>query len=59
MGKPEGKKPLGRPRHRWIDIRMDLGEIVGWCGLEWSGTGTGSVKRWETIEWPRNWWPLE
>jgi hypothetical protein len=29
MGKPEGKKPLGRPRHRWIDIRMDLGEIVG------------------------------
>jgi hypothetical protein len=30
VGKPEGKKPLGRPRHRWVDnIRMDLGE-VGW-----------------------------
>jgi hypothetical protein len=29
VGKPEGR-PLGRPRHRWIDnIRMDLGE-VGW-----------------------------
>jgi hypothetical protein len=28
MGKPEGKKPLGRPRHRWKDgIRMDLREI--------------------------------
>jgi hypothetical protein len=28
MGKPEGKKPLGRPRHRWEDgIRMDLREI--------------------------------
>jgi hypothetical protein len=30
MGKPEGKKPLGRPRHRWEDgIRMDVREI-GW-----------------------------
>jgi hypothetical protein len=30
MGKPEGKRPLGRPKHRWVDnIRMDLGE-VGW-----------------------------
>jgi hypothetical protein len=29
-GKPEGKRPLGRPRHRWEDgIRMDLREI-GW-----------------------------
>ena len=27
-GKPEGKRPLGRPRHRWVDnIRMDLKEI--------------------------------
>jgi hypothetical protein len=27
VGKPEGKKPLGRPRRRWLDnIRMDLGE---------------------------------
>jgi hypothetical protein len=26
--KPEGKRPLGRPRHRWVDnIRMDLGEV--------------------------------
>jgi hypothetical protein len=29
VGKPEGKRPLGRPRRRWVDIRMDLGE-VGW-----------------------------
>ena len=30
MGKPEGKRPLGRPRHRWGDnIKMDLQE-VGW-----------------------------
>jgi hypothetical protein len=35
MGKPEGKRPLGRPKRRWVDnIRMDLGE-VGW-GLDWS-----------------------
>ena len=30
MGKPEGRRPLGRPRHRWEDnIKMDLQE-VGW-----------------------------
>jgi hypothetical protein len=28
MGKPEGNRPLGRPRGRWVDnIRMDLGEV--------------------------------
>jgi hypothetical protein len=28
MGNPEGKRPLGRPRHRWVDnIKMDLREI--------------------------------
>jgi hypothetical protein len=28
VGKPEGKKPLGKPRHRWVDnVRMDFGEI--------------------------------
>jgi hypothetical protein len=35
--KPEGKRPLGRPRRRWVDnIRMDLGE-VGWGGVDWTG----------------------
>jgi hypothetical protein len=38
VGKPEGKRPLGRPRRRWIDnIRMDLLEmglnVVDWIGL--------------------------
>jgi hypothetical protein len=29
VGKPEGKRPLGRPRRRWVDnVRMDLGEVV-------------------------------
>jgi hypothetical protein len=32
VGKPEGKKPLGRPRRRWVDIRMDVGD-VDWIGL--------------------------
>jgi hypothetical protein len=33
--KPEGKKPLGRPRRRWVDnIKMDLREIV-WDGVDW------------------------
>jgi hypothetical protein len=35
VGKPEGKKPLERPRRRWVDnIRMDLGE-VGWGNVDW------------------------
>jgi hypothetical protein len=34
-GKPEGKRPLGRPRCRWVDnIKMDLREI-GWDGVDW------------------------
>jgi transcription termination factor 2 len=36
VGKPEGKRPLGRPRCRWVDnIKMDLREI-GWDGVDWS-----------------------
>jgi hypothetical protein len=35
MRKPEGKRPLERPRHRWEDgIRMDLREI-GWGSVDW------------------------
>ena len=38
VGKPEGKRPLGRPRRRWLDnIRMELKEVgcgyVDWIGL--------------------------
>jgi hypothetical protein len=33
--KPEGKRPLGRPRRRWVDnIKIDLREI-GWDGMDW------------------------
>jgi hypothetical protein len=35
VGKPEGKRPLGKPRYRWENgIKMDLREI-GWWGVEW------------------------
>ena len=33
LGKPEGKRPMGRPRRRWEDnIKMDLQEVVEGCG---------------------------
>jgi hypothetical protein len=65
--KPEGKRPLGRPRRRWVDnITMDLGEVE-WCDMDWIGLAKdrnrwralvnsvlnlrGSMKCWETIEW--------
>jgi hypothetical protein len=35
VGNPEGKRPLGRPRHRWVDnFKMDLREIE-WDGGDW------------------------
>jgi hypothetical protein len=73
VGKPEGKRPLGRPRRRLDNIRIDLGE-VGWGDVDWIGLAQdrnrwrarefgieplGSMKCWETIEWPNIWWPLE
>jgi hypothetical protein len=46
VGRPEGKRPIGRPRRRWEDnIKMDLQEVgwgVGaWTGLIWFRIGTG------------------
>jgi hypothetical protein len=35
VGKPEGRRPLGRPEHRWEDnIKMDIREVV-WVGMDW------------------------
>jgi hypothetical protein len=35
VGKPEGKRPLGRLRHRWVDnIKMDLRKVE-WDGIDW------------------------
>jgi hypothetical protein len=60
--KPDGKRPLGRPRRRWVDyIKMDL--KVVWAGLKGPVEGScehgnepsGSKKRWEVLEKPHNW----
>ena len=44
VGKPEGKRPLGRPRHRWEDnIKMNQEVGLGtWTRLTWLRIGTGS-----------------
>jgi hypothetical protein len=48
VGKPEGKRPLGRPRRRWVDnIRMDL-EEVGWGDVDWIGLAKDR-NRWRTL----------
>jgi hypothetical protein len=40
VGKPEGKRPLGRPRRRWEDdIKMDLQDVGVWTGSSWLRTG--------------------
>ena len=47
MEKPEGKRPLGSPKRRWEDIRMDLQEVG--CGyLNWIGLAQDS-DRWRTL----------
>jgi len=48
VGKLEGKRPLGRPRRRWVDkIRMDLWEVE--CGyMDWIGLAQDR-DRWRTL----------
>jgi hypothetical protein len=47
VGNPEGKRPLGRPRRRWEDVRMDLQEVG--CGCEdWIGLAQDS-DRWRSL----------
>ena len=48
VGKPEGKRPLGRPRRRWVDnITMDLQE-VGYGHVDWIGLAQDR-DRWRTL----------
>ena len=48
VGKPEGRRPLGRRRHRWVDnIKMDLQEVG--CGyMDWIGL-VQDRDRWRTL----------
>ena len=42
MGKPDGKRPLRRPRHRWkVNIKMDLQEVGVWTESSWLRIGAG------------------
>jgi len=44
VGKPGGKRPLGKPKHRWEDnIKMDLQQVGygAWTGSIWLRIGTG------------------
>jgi hypothetical protein len=48
VGRPEGKRPLGRPRRRWVDnIRIDFGE-VGWGDVDWIGLAQDR-NRWRAL----------
>jgi hypothetical protein len=49
LGKPEGKRPLGRPRCRWAgNIRMDLGER-GWDGVDWIDVAQNRGQWWALV----------
>jgi hypothetical protein len=54
VGKPEGKRPLGRPRRRWEDnIRMDLQEVGIWCE-DWIGLAQDRDRWWALVSAVRN-----
>jgi hypothetical protein len=58
VGKPKGKRPLERPRHRWEDgIRMDLGEI-GRGGVEWIHLAQDRDHWWALVNAVMNLWVL-
>jgi hypothetical protein len=49
VGKPEGKRSLGRPKHRWEDeIRMDVRAIGRW-GVEWIQLAQDRDQRWALV----------
>jgi hypothetical protein len=56
VGKPEGNRPLGRPRHRWEDnIKMDLRE-VGYWGLDWIRLAQDRDRRLALVNAVLNFW---
>ena len=47
VGKLKGKRPYGRPKHRWEDnIKMDLQE-VGWGSMDWIDLAENSLRWWD------------
>jgi hypothetical protein len=55
VGRPEGKRPLGRPRRKWKDnSKTDLREIGWGCGLGSSGTGHSLVETVISLRFPYN-----
>jgi hypothetical protein len=58
VGKSDGKRPFGEPRHRWEDnIRMDLREIV-WNGVDWMHLAQDRVQRRAGVNTVMNLWLL-
>jgi hypothetical protein len=48
VGRPEGKRPLGRLRHKWVDnTKMDLGKM-GWAGMDWIGLAQ-DMDKWRAL----------
>jgi hypothetical protein len=53
---PEGKRPLARPRCRWLDnIKMDLSEI-GWDGMDWIDLAQDRDQRRALVKMVKNLW---
>jgi hypothetical protein len=54
VGKPGGKRSVGRPKRGWVDnIRMDLGE-VGWGDVDWIGLAQDRNRWRAVVNWVLN-----
>jgi hypothetical protein len=59
VGKPEGKRPLGRPRRRWVNNNKTGLRVIGWDGMDWidlaqdrdhGNEPSSSIKCWKVFE---------
>jgi hypothetical protein len=56
VGRPKGKRPLGRPRHRWEDyVKLDLRE-TGIDGMNWIQLAQDGVQWWAFVKTVMNLW---
>jgi hypothetical protein len=56
VGRPDGKIPLGRPRHRWEDNMKMFFQEVGWGGMDWNALAQDTDRWWARVNVVMNLW---
>ena len=56
MGRRDGKRPVGRPKRRWEDIKMDLQEVGCGVGVDWIDLTQDGDMWWAPVNAVMNFW---